>query len=167
MAKSFVIGPTDTVIAGNSGPAEVNTNLNFADDFRIVSSQAGEVIATNVTCPVDQPETLRFSQRRIANVYNGTDIDQSAFLPTRDGTATLIELRQRWIEVDSEDSTYRKAVPVKAAITLTVPSYGNVSAAQVQDLVYRAFSALFYTGTPGPEGIADLLHGVLARPDLR
>lgn len=143
MAKTIAKGPTDTAFSGSTTLTVPIPGLNWTTDFRPLSKVPGEVVAVNVTCPVDQPETIRFSQRKIANVYNGINLDPAVHLPVKAGTATLIELRQLWVETDSVDTTYRKVIPVKVGITLTLPAYGNVTATMCLDTLKRAVAATF------------------------
>lgn len=166
MAKVIAIGPTDTVVAGHAQNDVVAPALNFEADFRVISEVPGEVILTNVTCPIDQPETLRFAQRKVANVYSGTDIDPSAYLPSRQGTSTVVQLRQVAAETSTTDEAYRKSLPMSCGITFTVPSYVAVTPAMVLDLVERTVSALFEQAVDSDSGIDALLHGVMKKSVL-
>lgn len=166
MAKTIATGYTDTAISGNPTMTVTAGKLNFKADFRPLSEAPGEVILTNVTSPVDQPETMRLSQRKVANVYANTEVDPSAYLPIRQGTATLLECRETWVETDSVDTTYRKLIPVKCGITFTLPAYGNITADQAVGLVLRTLGLTFETGTVTSVGMAALLRGVMMKADL-
>jgi len=166
MTKSIVTGPTDTAFSGSTTLAVPIPGLNWTADFRMLPSSPGEVVATNVTTPVDQPETVRFSQRAKANIYQGTNIDPTAYLPVKNGTSTLLELRQTLVETDSGDASYRKLIPVRAAITLDIPSYGNVTAAMVLSLVQRAVALAFEKGVVTSTGLSAIQRGVLKKVDL-
>lgn len=167
MAKSIATGYTDTAIAGNPAMQVVVGKLNFASDHRVVSEVPGEIVTSNVTCPVDQPETFRFSQKEIANVYAQTNIDPSARLSITNGKATLLELREVWVETDSVDTTYRKLIPVKVGIQFTIPSYGNVTQAMILTALLRAYGLIFETGTVTDVGVNNINHGVLRKADLK
>lgn len=167
MAKTISTGYTDTAIAGNPAMTVTIGKINWAADHRMTQDDPGEVILTNVTSPVDQPETSRFSQRKVANVYSSTDIDPSAYLPNKAGTATLLELREIWAETDSVDTTYRKLMPMKAGITLTLPANPNITSDQVRDFLLRAVSLAFETGTVTSAGIAALTRGVMRKADAK
>lgn len=166
MAKSISLGYTDTAVGGFANNPQTLPALNWAVDHTPISDVPGEVVTTNLSCPVDQPETFRFAQRKVQNVYAGTDVDPSAYLPIRQGTSTLIECREIWVESDSVDTTYRKLIPVKCGITLTVPSYGNITADQVLALLRRTAAGAFETGVSTSTGISALLRGVMKKKDL-
>lgn len=166
MAKVIATGTTDTAFAGSTALTVPIPGLNWGVDFRSLSSVPGEVIATNLSSPMDQPETFRFSQRAKANIYAGTDIDVSAYLPTRQGLDTLIECREVWVETDTLDSTYRKLMPGKCGITLSFPAYGNVTPEMVLSLLKRTVAAAFEQGVVTSTGISALQHGVLRKSNL-
>lgn len=166
MAKTIVHGYTDTAIAGNPAMSVTVGKYNFPTDFRVVSDVPGETRLVNITCPVDQPETLRFSQRKVANIYKGApDIDPSAYLPVKNGTATLMETQVTWSEEDSVTGG-RLLFPLRVGTIVTVPSYGGISDAEVLNLVLRSFGLPFQTGTVTSAGLAALIRGVMRKSDL-
>jgi hypothetical protein len=164
MSKTLTKGYADTAISGGSSQAFTLAPLNFGADFRILSNVAGEVVLTNVTCPADQPETIRVSQREVTNIYANTNIDTSAYAPVKNGTATLIEMRGNWVETDSTDASWRKIIPVKVGLTLTLPAYGStLTGATLLNFVSRAVSAAFEQNTNDSTGLVALQHGVLLK----
>jgi len=132
----------------------------------IVSSVPGETVTANRTSPLDQPETYRFSQKEIKDVYAATDIDPSARMATKAGRATLIELRGAWAETDSVDVTYRKLIPYKVGIQFTMPTNASVTADMALAAILRAYGLVFETGTVTSAGINNILHGALRKADL-
>jgi len=168
MTKSFVKGYTDTAFGVPASLSITPINLNYAADFRVKSSTADEVLATNVTCPKDQPETLRVAQRVIKNVYAGTNIAPEYQLPIKTGTASLFELAQVWVEVESTDATYKRYVPIKVGTILTVPDYGNISADDLRNLVKRGAGLLYEANNVDLGlGLSTVIrNGVLKRKDL-
>jgi hypothetical protein len=138
--------------------------INYTADLREVEDGPGKVVYTDVTSPQDQPSTLRIAQQSRANIYAGTSIDPAAFLATKRGTDTIIEVRQVWMESDSEDSTYLRFAPVRAALTLSLPDSAIVTPDRVADLVQTVIAALFAQGDDThTDGIAALLHGVVKK----
>lgn len=167
MAKVIVKGPIDTVFAGSTALTVPIPGLNWTTDFRrLPVSASGEVIAINVTSPTDQQEAFRFSQRSVANIYAGQAIDASSQLPSKTGTATLIELRQNWVQTDTVDAMYRRAIPMKCGITLTLPTYGDITADMVLDLLKRTVAAAFEKGVVTSTGMAAIQRGILSKTDL-
>lgn len=166
MAKTITTGPTDTTVAGAQS-LTIPVALNYGTDYRVLAKEPGNVVAINVTPVLDQPETLRFASRKVSNIYAGTDIDPSAFLPTRAGQDVLVQLRQTWAETDSGDVSYRKLIPMTANITLRVPSYANVTSDMVAAFAKRAFVALFEQGLNDSSGLNALMRGVLQKKDMK
>lgn len=166
MAKSIATGCTDTAFSGSTTLTVPIPGLNWTTDYRMLVNNPGEVIATNVTAPVDQPELVRFSQRAKTNMYQGSDIDPSAYLPIKNGTSTLCELRQTWAETDSGDAAYKKLMTPRCAITLDLPSYGNITAAMVLALVERTVALMFEKGVVTSTGVNAIQRGVLKKVDL-
>lgn len=166
MAKTLAVGYTDTATSGFAGNDQTLPALNWGVDWGVQVDDPGEFIITNLTCPVDQPETFRFAQRKVANVYAGTDIDSSAYLPTKQGTSTLIELKETWVETDSEDPSYRKDIPIRVGVSMTLPSYGNVTADLVLAALLRAVGGAFEHASSTSAGIAALQRGVLKKSDI-
>lgn len=167
MTKSVTVGYTDTTITGNPAMSVTVGKLNYLVDFRKSATSATEVIASNVTCPVDQPETLRISQKPISNIYANLDVDPSGYLPNKKGTATLLELRELWVETDSVDATYKKYIPVKVGITVQLPQYAAVTAALAQTAVLRAFGSIFELGVVDTKGVDALIRGILSKADMK
>lgn len=167
MTKSITVGYTDTAIAGNPAMQVTVGKLNYGTDFRKSAVSASEVVATNVTCPVDQPETLRISQKPISNVYANLDVDPSGYLPSKKGIATLLEDRQLWVETDSVDATYKKYIPIKVGITIQAPQYSGVTSTLVQTACLRAFSLILEQGVVDTTGMDALLRGVLSKKDMK
>lgn len=167
MAKVLVKGPTDTPFAGSTALTLPIPGLNWTTDFRRQPvGPTGEVIAVNVTAPTDQPETVRFSQRAVPNVYAGQAIDAASQLPSKTGTATLIELKQNWVQTDSVDALYRRAIPMKCTIALTLPTYGDITADMVLDLLKRTVACAFEKGVVTSSGLAAIQRGILSKTDL-
>jgi hypothetical protein len=166
VAKEISAGYTDSPVTGFASLDLSLPALNYEEDFRLLHDEPGEVVMTNVTAPIDQPETIRFASRKVGNVYAASDIDPSAYLPTRQGVSTLVETRQVWEETSTTDDSYRKLVPVRCGISITVPSYGALTAEMVEDLILRTVAALYDQADDTSAGIASILRGVLAKAEL-
>jgi len=166
MAKSMHVGYSDTVFTGGGDDtATVNLVLN-PEDFRAVPSDAGEFVAVNITTPTDQPEIIRISQRKIANIYANTDIDPAAYISTRSGTATLLELRGVIREDDSVDAAYVKLIPYRLGTTLSLPTYAGFDQDVAFAAVMRHLNLLFGGKDNSPGRINALMHGVLRPNDF-
>jgi len=150
--------PSGSAITHSFGTAD------FADCLRVLEQGPRKVIYTDITAPVDQPSTIRIAQTSRPNIYAGTSIDPSMFLPTRKGTDTIIEVREVWSIVDSVDTTYLGYAPVRAALTLTLPDGGGISAVDVLELLGRVIGmglAADESDVTLVDGATNLLHGVV------
>lgn len=164
MAKSVTYGPNGTPVDGVTAVTFAVPPLNYDADFRLVEDEPGRVLMTDLTSPQDQPSTLRITQTSRANIYAGTSIDPSVFLASRRGLDTYLEVREIWSESDSEDSTYLRHVPVRFAISMTLPESAIVTPAAVERLAARAVAALFAQGDATiDDGVSALLHGVVRK----
>lgn len=167
MSKSISIGVTDTADGTWTITDPTPAELNFDADYRILSATPGETVLANVTSPIDQPEHLRFAQRSVSNIYAGSDIDPSVYLPSRRGISTVVEVRQVWKETSSTDETYERVFPVRVGISFTVPAYAAVDETLVAALIKRNLGALWEQGSATMDtGIASLLHGVMTKSAL-
>lgn len=164
MTKSTSYGPNGTPVEGLASVTFTVAPLNYDADFAELESGPGKVVYTDISSPQDQPSTLRIAQSSRPNIYAGTSIDPSVFLPSRKGVDTIVEVREVWSQTDSDDSTYLKQAPVRAALTLTLPENGIVTADAVARLVQRVVAALYLQGEATyANGIDAINHGALKK----
>lgn len=160
MAKILSHGPVPTVAIGVDPIGISATPINFSD-MLVLEEGPGKTVYTDLTSPADRPSTTRFTVSSKANIYAGSSIDSSVWLPSKKGTEIYVELRQVWAVTDSVDLTYHKEFPVRAALALSVPETGVIEAADVWDLALAAFISLYANrDNDGDAGINALLHGV-------
>lgn len=163
MAKVKSSGYTDTAISGVSSLTFPRGLLNFTDDWVLKENQAGkEAIITNITCPVDRPEKIRYAYSDIANVYSGTGIEPSVFAPTKRGVSLLVQATNVISVTDSVDADYRVDLPVSYHLVIKVPASEHITAADVQTGIGRLLSGLFYSGVTTTDRLEALLRGSLA-----
>jgi len=166
MAKQLNTGYTDTPISGVTA-LELNRGLlNFQADFRVKEESAKELIAVNLTSPVDRIERVKWAATEIANVYTGTPIDPSVMAPSRRGVSIVCQINETWSVTDTVDAAYRVDLPVQAHIVLKVPANENITSAQVEQLVGRLVSGLYDTGSETTTRLTSLLRGSLKPSDL-
>lgn len=164
MSKTLTHGPSGTAVEGLAAVTYTIPPLNYDADFRAIEEGVGKVVYTDVSSPQDQPSTLRIAQQSKANVYAGTTIDPSVFLANRRGSDTIIEVREVWAETESTDASYLRLMPVRAAITLSLPTAATITYSDVSTLIGRAIAGLFaQADATNEDGITGLLHGVVKR----
>lgn len=165
MARTVSTGTNGTAQAGITPLTFAMNPVNFTADFKIIEDGPGKVIYTDLTAPLDQPSTIRIAQQNKANVYAGTSIDPSVYAASKSGTDTIVELREVWRETDSVDTTYQVDLPMRGALTLSIPNASQISAAMVETFAKRLVAAALYAqGVQTPStGINALLHGVVKK----
>lgn len=87
MATSFGFTDSTTTKLQLSLPT-----LNYAKDYSVRTERADEVILTNTTSPLDQPETIRIAIQNVGNVYSGTPVAIESQSVTKRGVQLLIQL---------------------------------------------------------------------------
>lgn len=107
-------------------------DLSFTTDFAVTKDVADEVILTNRTSPIDQPETIRFGYQNVANVYANTGIDPSYMSVTRRGVSLVAQVNDilRVSCAPTEGSCNMNVVdlPLSAHVVVKVPLSQYVTA---------------------------------------
>lgn len=163
MAISF--GYTDS----SKTPLSVSVpNLTYASDFSVRDEKSTEIIITNTTSPLDQPETIRFAWQTVGNVYNNTDIATENQAITRRGLQLLTQVNDIIrVTPDSEsghcDCAYD--LPISAHLVLRVPLNNNVTADTVMQVALRCVATLF-DGSNSTSRLNSMLRGSLKPKDM-
>lgn len=112
--------------------------LDYDKDFA-VSHDGDAVILSNVTTPVDQPETLRFAQYDVANVYKNTDIQPIHRQNGLKGKKNMISVLDtaRVVNADSSVTDY----PVKVSMAMEFPVSANLTSDNIYQVVQRCIAA--------------------------
>jgi hypothetical protein len=158
MAKTLNKGYADSVVATKNVAIP---SLSWGTDFKTKVDDPNEVIVTNVTCPLDRPETIRFGYTEIADVYKNTSIDSSVYAPTKRGIQLLAQVNDVYTVTDSVDTQYRVDLPVQAHLVIKVPANELITADEVNKLIARAVSTFYATATVTSEKIAAMIRGSL------
>lgn len=113
--------------------------MDYDKDFA-VSHDGDAVVLSNLTTPVDQPETLRYAQYDVANVYKNTDIQPIYRENGVRGKKNIISLLDT-ARVTSLDGEVIVDYPVKVAISMEYPLSANLSSADIWRAVVRCIAA--------------------------
>lgn len=156
------LGYTDTI----STPKSVSIpDLDYAHDFAVTKDTSEECILTNMTSPLDQPETLRFGYQNIADVYRNTGIDPSFMSTTKRGISVVSQVNDILRVIPDTDTTCcgdtSYDLPISAHVVVKVPVNANVTPDVVKTLVFRAVSTMFNTGKTDSTRIGELLRDAL------
>lgn len=145
MALTTNFGYTDSV--SSKLTLEIPT-LSYAKDFSVKSDTSNEVVLTNVTSPLDQPETIRFAIQNIGNVYTGTSVAVENRSVSQRGVQLLIQLNDI-LRVEAADEGNNPCcetgfdLPISSHIVIKVPLNQYVNADIVLAVVQRNIAALF------------------------
>lgn len=167
MAISVKKNYTDTAISGAVDVSKVLAKINFESDFVRGDVNSSEATIHNLTSPISFPESIRFGISRPVNVYKGTGIDPSFYPPSRQGVQFLTRLEEVWTVEDSDDPSYKIALPVSAHTVVRVPNSEHISASDVQTLLIRLLSTAYGQNSGSTDRIAGLLRGSLLPQEVR
>lgn len=136
--------------------------LNYEADFAKKDSSADtQVVLTNVTSPLDRPETIRYACQRVANVYSGTGIEAGYQAPNRAGVSVLIQDNTVYTQEDATTGI-RYDHPFTAHLVLKVPYSSVVTATLINTAILRLMGACYEQGGSSMgERIVKLLRGSL------
>lgn len=151
MAKTLSLNYKDTAIAGATTVSLDVAQLNYGVDFRVTKDEPSEVIITNLTSPLDQPERFRWAHNQITDVYKNTGIDPTLYYQSRRGTQVLCQLTDVYSVTDSEHADYLAMLPVEAHIVIKVPNNDLITPQVVEALVERMLGGLYETASPATQ----------------
>lgn len=166
MSTQTTYGYTDTAISGYVAKSLKLAALNFAADFRVSSQTTNEVVLTNLTAPLDQPETIRLAYTGVSDIYKNTGIDPSDRLPSTAGVSIICQHNSVMKVTDNADVTYSALVPMKEHTVLVVPMSSAVEPQQIITNICRMLAGLFETGEDTTTRLQGILRGSLVPSDL-
>lgn len=152
-------GYTDTPIEGVSSLALPRGLVNFASDYRITSETPGEIKLTNLTSPLDRPESVRIAYSVIPDVYKGSGISSSVQPPSTKGVSILCQVTN--VYRDTTVTTAPIDLPVSLHLVIRVPAHSSINAGLVLGHLGRLVSGLFDTGSTAASRLESLLRGSL------
>lgn len=162
MAKSLKFNYVDSAISGATAVTLSLPTLNYAEDFRVREDEPSEAIITNLTCPIDAPERIRWAHSDIKDVYKNTGIDPTLYYSSRRGTQILCQLTDVLTVTDSSSPDYLAELPVSAHMVIKVPNNELISEEIVLSLIRRLVASLYETtGTTTKSRLRSILRGSL------
>jgi len=169
MSLGSIYTNTATSPATDTRDTIIPEPLNFAADYRVLKEAGGEVVLTNINCPLTNPETIRIAFSEIADVFKGAAIEPSGDTMSsmgsqawRKGASILVQMNG--VGVASADSAL---FPYSAHLVLKIPYGADPEADDVVAIVNRLLGSLYDTGSDDPTARLDaLLRGVLTPADL-
>lgn len=157
-----IVTNTNTATDPATGTRTLNPQpINFGADWRVVTDKPGEIVLSNITAPVAQPETLRIAFSEVADVFKNAAIDASGVdygdaPPIRRGLSILVQLNT--VVTDGNSSPY----PASANFTFKLPVGADPLGSEVETLLERLLGALYETGeTSVNNRVSALIHGAV------
>lgn len=167
MAKTVHKNYVDTPVSGVSSLSLGIDVLNFGADFRVKEDEPNEAIITNMTSPIDRPETLRYALSTVADVYKGTGIDVAYRSPSSKGLSLVCQLADIYSLYDETvDDPKEQYLPIQGHIVLKMPCNDAIDAAAIKSFLGRLVAGLFSTGVVDDTRLAALFRGSLLPKDI-
>lgn len=145
IVKTF--GNTDTPVTGASAPTITLPVINFNVDYRVKTDSTKEVILTNITSPLDQPETIRFGYTEVANIYSNSGLNSDQIIGSKKGINLLTQINTTLKVTDDSSGAHLGYLPISAHLVLKVPQSGYVDQGVITSVVNRLIGTLFSNGT--------------------
>lgn len=163
MSKVINRGYTDTATTATQLDRR---GLNFGADFRVQKDNGPQLELVNITGPLDRSETIYYNVTPIANVYDKSGIDASAFAPNKRGVNIYVRLADIYQVTDSTDAAFLQQLPLSASLTIRIPQSEFITTGDVETLVAGLVSALYETGSETQTRLSSILRGSLKPSDL-
>lgn len=166
MPKSISVGYTDTAISGVTTLPFSRGLVNYGANFREKSVTPTEVVLTNITSPVDAPETFRFACTDVKNIYTGTSIDAAQMSPAKAGVSLLCELKDTISVTDPDNTDLDLRLPISYHVVIKIPRTGDITSEMIMTGLGRLVSGLFDTGSTTTTRLDAMIRGSLVPSDL-
>lgn len=166
MPKVTSFGYTDTAPAGGATKALTRPNLNFAANYSVSTSGDLKAIIVNRTSPMDQPETFRFQETNVANIYEGTSIDPSVYATSKAGISLVVQEQSILRVTDTVDPSFQVDLPLSVHVVVKVPKSQYITAANIETAIARCVSGFYETDSTGTTRIEALVRGSMLPPTL-
>lgn len=134
-------------------------DVDFSSFTEMDKSTKSDKWISNVTSPIDRPETVRFKTTNIGNIYNGTDILPSYFATSKAGREIFFQLNDILTATDSADPTYRQDLPFSGYVALKFPTNSLVTGDMLLAFYERLSSMAFDTNAVTKSRLEAWMHG--------
>lgn len=167
MAKTIHKNYVDSGVEGVAALNLAVDILNFGKDYRVKLDEPNEAIITNMTSPIDRPETFRYGLSTVADVYKGTGIDVAYRSPSSKGLSLVCQLADIYDLYDETvDDPKEQYLPIQGHIVLKVPCNDAITASVIKGFLSRLIAGLFSTGAIDDKRLAALFRGSLLPTDM-
>lgn len=165
MSKSVDLNHVDTGVEGVTALTLSKGIINWGEDFRVKSQDKTSVVLTNLTSPLDKPETFRVAVSDVTDIYKGMGIDPAQYGPTRKGKSLLCGLNSIYTVTDSVTGASYD-VPLKCHVVITAPNDAVITLAMLEAHLGRMLAGIYESGSATTGRLGALLRGSLLPSDL-
>lgn len=109
--------------------------MDWSSNWAVKKDAGSELVLANKVATYGYPNNIRIAVSDVADVYKGTSIDKSLYLPNRAGVSILSQATQVWTLTDSADTSYLAALPISAHLVLKLPQSEFITAGDVLSTV--------------------------------
>lgn len=139
-------GITDTAISGVTAPSITLPVINYPIDYRVKVDGPKDVIITNVTTPLDQPESVRYGYSDISDIYKNAGLNTDQVIGSKNGLSVLTQLNTTLKVTDDTGATVLGYLPITAHLVVKVPKSGYITDAILQSVVSRLVATCYSDG---------------------
>lgn len=136
-------------------------DLNYADDYAVVVDDKQCCILTNITAPIDQPETVRLSTQDVNNVYSKSQVDPLYAATSKTGFSILVQVNDILRVTDTADSDFVLDLPISTHMVISGPKSRYLTADDILSVAARNHAALFSTGSTASNQLENLIRGAV------
>lgn len=154
MALTLATGSQQTTAAAAVTPFYLPSNYVISKDV------AGEVVYSNVSAPLDQPNNVRFASSIVQDIFKNTGITPSAGQRT-DGVSIMTQVQETWKVDDAADSMAAYFAPATCHMVMKVPKDALVTAGVLEAFMLRMIGCMFRDSNDTyPNGLNNLVRGI-------
>lgn len=167
MARILGTNYTDTTLTGAKSTSLALPSLNYGADYRVVSDRPEEAVITNITSPLSSPERFRFAYQAVADVYKGSGVDPSLYLPSRKGAQILCQLTDVLPVTDADVPAFAAALPLSCHVVIKFPNNDLITASVLETYLKRMLAGLYDPAKATPiDRLLGIMRGSLLPTEL-
>lgn len=162
MSFSFTFG-TGAVVTELNG----SEHWDYAAGFRAIAESSNSAKLTDILAPLDKRTTIKYALSKIANVYStlgGDSVPVSERSSNPTGQTLFCELTTIMTKPNAANNGVIQ-VPIQTRIELRVPNDGDLTDANIEELL-----ALTFAGLRDSNGVTrittEMLRGALVPADI-
>lgn len=117
--------------------------LVWSSDWAVTNRGTTEGKLINLTTPLDAVETVAVDVTNIRDIYANTSIDRSLWAVTRQGKRIHCQLNDVLVVTDSNDPSFRVALPFSASLQVRFPVHELIDSTVVEHEIARLLGTMF------------------------